>query len=149
MNQNSNWNSLSVHRVFLILILLASVVVYNCTAHAKDPENAASRTVRVVMDNNYPPYVFMDSEGTLQGILVDQWQLWQKKTGIRVEIKAMDWGSALKRMKAGEFDVIDTTFKTEERSGWLDFGKPYARIEVHAFFNNEINDFFCNSCLGL
>jgi PAS domain S-box-containing protein len=138
MNQNSNWKCSSVGRFFLFLTLLASVVVYNCTAHAKDPENVASRTIRVVMDNNYPPYAFLNSEGRLQGVLVDQWQLWQKKTGIRVEIKAMDWASALKGMKAGEFDVIDTAFNTEERSGWLDFTKPYARIEVPAFFDHEI-----------
>ncbi|MDD2338596.1 MAG: PAS domain S-box protein, partial [Geobacteraceae bacterium] len=91
------------------------------------------------MDNNYPPYIFLDSDGTVQGILADQWRLWQKKTGVRVEIKVMDWKEALKRMKAGEFDVIDTVFKTEERLGWLDFGNPYARIEVSSFFNNEIS----------
>lgn len=91
------------------------------------------------MDNNYPPYVFLDANGILQGILVDQWRLWQQKTGIQVEIKAMEWASALKGMKAGEFDVIDTIFKTEERSSWLDFCPPYARIEVPAFFNYEIN----------
>ncbi len=95
--------------------------------------------LRVVSDNNYPPYIFLDSKGKVQGILVDQWQLWQKKTGIRVEIFAMDWGLAQQRMKAGDFDVIDTAFKTEERLGWLDFSKPYAKIEVPVFFKNRIS----------
>ena len=91
------------------------------------------------MDNNYPPYVFIDSAGELQGILIDQWRLWEKKSGITVEIHAMDWGKAISGMKAGEFDVIDTIFKTEERSGWLDFSRPYADINVPIFFDKNIS----------
>ena len=83
--------------------------------------------------------MFQGKDGLVQGILVDQWRLWQQKTGIRVEISAMDWGLAQQRMQAGEFDVIDTTFKTEDRLAWLDFGKPYTRIEVPAFFKNHIS----------
>ena len=96
-------------------------------------------SIKVVTDNNYPPYVFYDSAGKLQGILIDQWRLWEQKTGIRVEIHAMDWGMAISGMKAGEFDVIDTIFKTEERSGWLDFSRPYADIEVPIFFDKNIS----------
>ncbi|OQX17655.1 MAG: hypothetical protein BWK76_09950 [Desulfobulbaceae bacterium A2] len=96
-------------------------------------------SVSVVLDNNYPPYVFQDSDGKLQGVLVDQWRLWEQKTGIRVEIHAMDWGEALQRMKAGEFDVIDTVFRTEDRSGWLDFSPPYVTIDVPIFFHKNIS----------
>jgi PAS domain S-box-containing protein len=91
------------------------------------------------MDNNYPPYVFVNSEGQVQGILADQWRLWQEKTGIQVEITATDWKEALRDMKAGKYDVIDTAFETEERKTWLDFGKPHARIEVAAYFDKAIS----------
>ena len=103
------------------------------------PAAAAPPALRVVMDDNYPPYVFQDSDGALQGILVDQWNLWEKKTGVPVEIHAMDWDEALRRMKAGEFDVIDTVFQTKERQQWLDFTKAYAQIEVPIFFRNDIS----------
>jgi len=138
MSKNSRLNSSSIRRFFSVLILLPLVLWQSLTVNAADPENRPTRTLRVVMDNNYPPYVFLDTNGTLQGILVDQWQLWQQKTGVRVEIKATDWNNALTAMKAGEFDVIDTIFDTKERLSWLDFTKPYARIEVPAFFKNDI-----------
>jgi PAS domain S-box-containing protein len=96
------------------------------------------KPLRVVMDNNYPPYIFLGGDGAAQGILVDLWRLWEKRTGIPVQLSVMDWGSALRRMKNGDFDVIDTVFKTEERSTWLEFGKPHARIEVSVFFKNQI-----------
>ena len=97
------------------------------------------RAVHVVLDDNYPPYVFKDGEGHLQGITVDQWRLWETKTGRPAELHAMDWGEALRRMRAGEFDVIDTIFRTAERSTFLEFTPAYARLEVPIFFRREIS----------
>lgn len=102
---------------------------------------AASRpeSISVVMDDNYPPFVFKDSSGKLQGILIDQWRIWETKTGVKVRISAMDWSEAQRRMQAGEFDVIDTIFKTEQRKSLYDFSPPYQKIEVPVFFNSEIS----------
>ena len=139
MNKKVVWCTPGLRRFVSLLALLSCVILPSATACGAGAEGRAVRPIRVVMDNNYPPYVFLDGDGILQGILVDQWQLWQKKTGTPVEIKAIDWGSALRGMKEGDFDVIDTIFKTEERSGWLDFTRPYARLEVPVFFNKEIS----------
>ncbi len=110
-----------------------------CCIGGVHPAEARPQGIRVVMDNNYPPYAFLDNEGQLQGILVDQWRLWEQKTGIKADIHAMDWGKAISAMKAGEFDVIDTIFKNEERSEWLDFTEPYARLDVPIFFIKAIS----------
>jgi PAS domain S-box-containing protein len=99
----------------------------------------AAQTLRVVMDDNYPPFIFRAQSGKLQGMLVDQWLLWEKKTGIRAELHAMDWSVAQKRMLAGEFDVIDTIFKTAEREFLYDFTPSYATLDVPVFFNHEIS----------
>ncbi len=121
--------------LFLFLILTAAVI----SPAGESIAEARPQSIKIVMDNNYPPYVFKGSDGALQGILIDQWRLWEHKTGIKAEVTAMDWGRAMAGMKAGEFDVIDTIFKTEERSAWLDFTKPYANLEVPIFFENEIS----------
>lgn len=99
---------------------------------------ASPQSIRVVMDNHYPPFAMRGADGELQGILVDQWRLWERKTGIKVEIQGMDWGQAQKRMRAGEFNVLDTVFKTQERMEYLLFSKPYQKIEVPIFFDKEI-----------
>jgi len=95
-------------------------------------------TISVVLDDNYPPYVFRDAEGRLQGILVDQWALWSEQTGVKAELSAMDWADALDGMRAGKYDVIDTAFQNEERDTWLDFSVPYVTIDVPIFHSNEI-----------
>ena len=95
--------------------------------------------VRVVLDDSYPPYTFRAADGALQGILVDQWALWEKKTGIRARLEGMDWAQAQRRMAAGEFDVIDTMFQSEERRARYDFTRPYASIKVPIFFSRELS----------
>jgi len=105
---------------------------------ASGQQPAPARKITVVSDDNFPPYVFRDSAGDLQGIIIDQWHAWEKKTGVTAEIHGMDWGEAVGRMKAGEFDVIDTVFETAERAMYLDFTKPYATLQVPIFFRKTI-----------
>ena len=130
--------------LFLLIILgvtvfaVAGYVLLRVLSAPKTPQQAQKETISVVMDDNYPPYVFRDSQGNLQGILVDQWALWSKKTGIQAELYAMDWADALDGMRAGKYDVIDTAFQNEERDTWLDFSAPYVTIDVPIFHSNQI-----------
>lgn len=75
----------------------------------------------------------------MQGILIDQWKLWENKTGIKVNIVGTDWIEAQNLMKQGKFDVIDTIFKTEERLKIYDYSKPYAKINVPIFYHKNIS----------
>ncbi len=95
-------------------------------------------SIRVVLDDNYPPYVFRDANGQVQGILRDYWKLWEQRTGIAVDFAAMDWNKAQAMMANGEADVIDTLFETEERKKLFDFSAAYARIEVAIYFHQSI-----------
>lgn len=119
------------------LVLSIIIVLLTCpVVHAAEEQ---PRSIRVVMDNNYPPFTFLDSRGKLQGALVDQWALWEKKTGIRVELSGMDWASALRHMEEGAFDVIDTIFFNEKRAKVFDFTRPYQEIEVPIFFHENVS----------
>lgn len=100
---------------------------------------ANSKSIRVVMEGNYAPYSFRSGDGALQGILIDQWRAWERKTGLKVEIEGMDWGEALRRMRAGEFDVIDEVVETAQRRDEFDFTPGYATIEVPIFFRSDIS----------
>src|ERR1700682_3260891 len=99
----------------------------------------APRTIRAVVDNAYAPYSFRSDESELQGIAIDQWRAWEKKTGIPGEMHALHWSEALRRMRAGEFDVIDDIVETPERRAYFDFTPPYATVEASVFFRNDIS----------
>jgi PAS domain S-box-containing protein len=98
----------------------------------------ARRSIRVVMDNAYAPYVFRSSDGTPRGILIDQWRAWEKVTGIKVTIQSFDWSEALRRMRAGEFDVIDCIVETPDRHPYYEFTPGYAAVEAAIFFRSDI-----------
>ncbi|HNW79833.1 MAG TPA: transporter substrate-binding domain-containing protein, partial [Candidatus Competibacteraceae bacterium] len=49
-------------------------------------ESADPAVLTVVVDDNYPPYVFRDSHGTPKGYLVDWWALWSRRTGVAVDL---------------------------------------------------------------
>ncbi|PWH12941.1 MAG: hypothetical protein DDG59_14995 [Anaerolineae bacterium] len=125
---------------FLAKTVLVAFLLLSAACLPKSSFNRRGITsIRVVMDNNYPPFVFWDANGNLQGILIDQWRLWERKTGIAVQIDGLDWGEALKRMAEGEYDVIDTIFYNEERAKLYDFSAPYADIEVPVYFRSNIS----------
>jgi len=95
-------------------------------------------SITVVCDDNYPPYIFRNNEGQVQGIVVDQWKAWEKATGVRVVLQAMDWDAAQRFMRAGHADVIDTIFYNEARAKIYDFTKPYAQLDVPVFFHKSL-----------
>ena len=95
--------------------------------------------IRVVCDDNYPPYVFRDETGAIQGIIPEQWQVWSSLTGIKVQFDAMDWALAQEEMRAGRADVIDSMFRTQERERIYDFLDPYADISVSVYFHTSIS----------
>ena len=121
-----------------LAILLLALAATALPAFAQERAVAPRTTLTVVLDDNYPPYVFRDADGQLKGILPDQWDLWQLKTGVKVELKAMDWSEAQRVMRAGEADVIDTIFVTEERARLYDFTRPYAQIDVPIFSHQDL-----------
>ncbi len=122
--------------LFFVIIIFLFLNKYESNVNAKTQENI--KEIKIVIDDKYPPYVFRDTNGELQGIIIDQWKLWEKKTGIKAIINAMDWNNALEVMKNEEYDVIDTMFANEERSKVYDFSSPSIDIEVPIFFQKNI-----------
>lgn len=127
----------SCYRRSFFLLPVAVLLAFSPELPAQEPPTP--HLIKVVTDDNFPPYVFRDNEGKLQGIIIDQWRVWEKRTGVTAEIYGMDWSDAVRRMREGEFDVIDTMFETAERTAYLDFGKPYTTVEVSIFFHSSIS----------
>ena len=127
------------HALMISIAILLFGLLVSCSNASHTIVTPPMTSIRVVMDNNYPPYIFLDEQGNARGILVDQWSLWEKRTGVKVELSAIPWEDALNGMKNGEFDVIDTIFYTKERAKLYDFTASYAQIDVPIFFHNNIS----------
>ncbi len=108
-------------------------VVFAAAASAALPS-----PLRVVLDDNYPPYVMRDANGVVEGLLIDEWRLWEQKTGTKVEIIAIDWEKAQQLMQAGGADVIDTIFRIPAREPLYDFSAAYADLPVPIYTHASI-----------
>ena len=120
--------------LFLYLFLYCFIPFTGQTEDAKK----TIQSITVVSDDHYPPYIFRDLNGNLQGVLVDEWKLWEEKTGIKVNLIAMDWNKAQEFLLNGKADVIDTLFNPKKRVKKYEFTKPYATIEVPVFFHKNL-----------
>ncbi|HPD81160.1 MAG TPA: transporter substrate-binding domain-containing protein [Spirochaetia bacterium] len=128
--------SLYLKKLLLIPLLFFFVAVLFSQTQINTVQ---SNIITVVMDNNYPPFVMQNPDGSLKGILVDQWNMWQETTGFRVQLIGMDWAKAQEFMQAGKADIIDTIFRTPEREKLYNFTKPYQRIDVPIYVHKSLS----------
>jgi PAS domain S-box-containing protein len=134
-----HWKRIYPGSIIWVFLFLIVGLLHGCRTEQTPIPQTDIKSITVVVDNNYPPYSFLDADGQLVGISIDQWNLWEKKTGVKVKIVGMSWSGALTAMENGQFDVIDTIFYNESRGQILDFTPPYATIDVPIYFNNEIS----------
>jgi diguanylate cyclase (GGDEF)-like protein/PAS domain S-box-containing protein len=102
------------------------------------PGLVCAAPVRVVLDENYPPFVHRNPDGSLEGYTVDLWRLWERKTGRKAELVAVNWAQAQPMLEAGRADVIDTIFRTDARTATLDFSKAYATVATAIYADASI-----------
>ncbi|TAL74033.1 MAG: EAL domain-containing protein [Rhodanobacter sp.] len=117
-------------------LLPAAGVVASAPAPAA---GAQPLRIRVVGDNNYPPYLFADADGKLQGYEVDMWRLFQARTGIQVDLQGMPWAEAQRELLAGKADVIDMMFRTPEREPHYDYTAPFATVRAGIYVDRRIH----------
>ena len=102
------------------------------------PACVHAAALRVVTDDNYPPYLYRNPEGMIQGYEADIWKLWEQKTGVRVDLVATNWKDAQRRLLDGNADVIDMMFRTPERESLYDFSEPYVKQSVAIYVDASI-----------
>ena len=132
------WRVVSRRVAMLALVFWVSALLPPGAA-AQTPSAATPKSITVVTDNNYPPYLFHDAAGQIQGIVKDTWALWEARTGVTVNLQAMDWALAQQFMRTGRADVIDLMFDSPARKTLYDFSAPYAEIKVPIFFHHSIS----------
>ena|GEM_PF-836196 len=120
------------------IIILFSIFLSIVPSAANQKSIQIPEKIVIASDDNYPPYIFRDENGKLTGYLIDIWNLWEKKTGTKVEWMATDWSKAISMMEAGNADILETVFFTIKRSTWLTFSKPYAEIPSPVYVHRKL-----------
>ncbi len=110
----------------LVVIFVLSVIVQ-------------AKTLRVVLDDSYPPYSFYSSSGEPMGICVELWKRWEKVTGIKVDLILTNWKNAIPMVENGKADVVDEIFYSQKRAEKLSFTSAYDTIKTRIFFDKRLS----------
>lgn len=108
--------------LLLVLVsVLSSVMLFGC----KKSETAASDTLIVGTNAEFPPFEYIE-QGQIVGFDVDLMNEISKLTGKKVEFKNMAFDSLLIAMQTGKINcIISGMTATEERRQHVNFSTPY------------------------
>lgn len=125
----------------LIFILLSSVFFTGCTT------TKAPKTYIVGIDGEYPPYSYIDPNGTAVGFDVESMRWIAEKKGFNVEFKPTAWDGIIPALEAGKIDLIYSGMTiTPERQQKVNFSIPYWKINqsvaIHKDTNLTMDDFY-------
>lgn len=97
------------------------------------------KPLEVLGDFSYAPFEFLNEKGESEGILIDIWKLWSKKTGLEADYFLMPWKDSLSAVIVGEGDILGGIFSSPEREVDYDFSVPFFEITTSIFFHKDIS----------
>nr|WP_319539890.1 ABC transporter substrate-binding protein [uncultured Methanospirillum sp.] len=135
--------------ILVIFIVLGAVCLSGCTQSAntadksaKSTDNASAdqkKTYIVGIDGEYPPYSFIDKNGTAQGFDVESVQWIGNKLGFAVKIQPIAWDGIIPALNAKKIDMVYSGMTiTDERKQQVHFSNPYYKVNQSVAVHNDI-----------
>lgn len=126
-------------RLLLVAALLGGGQPARAAADARPAPERKPDIIRVVTVDQFPPLSLRTVHGELRGSVRDLWELWSARTGIQVELRGMDWPSAIQEIRAGRADVITPIIRTAEREREFDFSPAYYQVPVRLYHHQSVS----------
>lgn len=117
-------------------LVLAVALLAGALAHA-DPLGLPSH-LAVVVEADHPPFAFTDADGQLRGYSVDLWQLFEKRTGIAVDLKVLPSAAAQQALQLGHADVMAAVQHTPEHDGLYDYDAAHLPVANSIYVGGDI-----------
>lgn len=87
---------------------------------------AYAESLRLGTEGAYPPFNYVETDGTIAGFDVEIGLELCKRIGAECEVVAQDWDGIIPGLLANKYDfIIASMFITEERKQQVDFSDPY------------------------
>ena len=120
---------MTTSRRLLPLALLSIAALASASAQAQGAldQIMKSKTIKIAVPTDYPPYGFVGPDMQPQGLDVDTARLIAKKLGVKAELVPVNSANRIPYLQTGKADlVISTLGKNAEREKVIDFTSAYA-----------------------
>jgi PAS domain S-box-containing protein len=98
------------------------------------------QALTIGLDDDYAPYSFRPENGPVQGIMRDMWDLWSKRTGVKLDFIAVARKERLRVLDSGKVDVAGYLVGTDTRdANYLIAPVPPLQIDMVIFFDRAIS----------
>ena len=85
--------------------------------------------IRYAPDPDYPPFEFLQADGTVDGVNIDFLNRISRNLDVNFEIVVYDnWTVVLEKMQAREVQLLGSLAQTPEREEYMDFIGPYMEV---------------------
>lgn len=117
--------------LFLCLLLVACggeapAPADSAAAPTAEPEFAEGCSLVMGWDP-WEPYLYGDVDGTVRGLDIELISAISEQAGCEISFAQASWSELLKRLRAGEVDVVAGASKTRNREAFARFSDPYRR----------------------
>lgn len=101
--------------------------------------------IKVGVDENWPPFDYVDNYGNHNGVSSDYLSIISAKTGLNFEIYSDQWSKVFEKAKNNELQILACASKNKERREFFKFTDSYINVDIAVavrkdFELNEFND---------
>lgn len=132
----------SSKRSFIALLGLAALGLASAPALAQSAldDVVKSKTIKIGIPTDYPPYGFAGLDMKPQGLDIDMAKLVAEKMGVKVELVPVVSANRIPYLQTKKVDlVISTLGRNEERMKVIDFTHAYAPFYQGVFATKEVS----------
>ncbi len=136
----------SVIAVLLAIVAIFAILLCGCTQTPEDttvspvePAATGEKVTYIIgIDGEYPPYSYIDKDGSVQGLDVESAKWIANELGFEVKFLATAWDGIIPALNAGKIDMVYSGMTiTDERSKVVNFSNPYLLINQSVAINND------------
>ncbi len=132
--------SLSKNIILILSVLLGSWAVLPTIGNAAPTSGPLGDTAPLVMTgpDHCVPFQFTDADGSPEGLNIDIWNLWSRKTGRKIEFRLSTWSEAIRLLEEGRADFSAPVLPSEKLRQWADFTTAYASRTYYLFHHKSL-----------
>ncbi len=129
-----------IYIILIVGILSIGFIFFTSFENNKFIQQHSNIVLNIAGDSNFPPYEYIDKNGSYTGFNVDIMRAIALQTGIEIRFYPMPWQDACEKLKVGDIDIIQGMKFTKERSLYYDFSKEYLENSQSIFVHIENDD---------